>query len=753
MALAFLLMLNLIGTPFRLKTDLMTDTRTVYSNGYATSASLTQVQEAWKRGQLHTYQVATVHTPKPRLGWQLPDGLAQQQSYRVLMATQPQLLQEGKADVWDSGWTTSSQSNGIACGAQDLQPATVYYWTVRVTDPQGNASPYAKAQAFLTAPQWDNEMPRLPLRKTPQHPTRLTEAAPHIWVADFGKAAFAQLQVTVEATECDTLLIRLGEASKDGKVDTQPGASIRYCHYTLPVQPGLHTYRLAFRPDGRNAVIKPHGTDVRPVLMPEYIGEVYPFRYCQVESRNATLKGIRREMVHYAWDDKASYFHSSDTILNQVWELSRYSILATSFAGVYVDGDRERIPYEADALINQLCHYCVDQEYTLARYSADYLFRNATGPTEWILQAVLMAWYDYLYTADPTLLQRNYEVLKARTLMELKEENGLISTRTGKQTPQLLKRCGYYGKEIRDIVDWPQSGALGIGKEEPGEADGYDLRDFNTVVNAYHYQATLLMAQMAEALGNATDAAYFRHEAEKTCKAVNQLLYDKERGAYVDGIGSTHHALHASLFPMAFGMVPAAEQQRVLQHIQSRGMACSVYGSHFLLEALYRGNMDEYALQLLTATGERSWYNMIRTGSTITLEAWDRKFKPNLDWNHAWGAAPANAIPRLLMGIEPTGPGWKRMRIQPRPGTLKEAQIKVPTLLGSVEAAFVQTPDSFALTVGIPSGTVAEVALPCPDGRIRLTVDGQKQKGTRKGKYICFELQPGRHTCCVEKRR
>ena len=29
---------------------------------------------------------------------------------------------------------------------------------------------------------------------------------------------------------------------------------------------------------------------------------------------------------------------------------------------------------------------------------------------------------------------------------------------------------------------------------------------------------------------------------------------------------------------------------------------------------------------------------MIRVGSTITLEAWDNKFKPNQDWNHAWGA-------------------------------------------------------------------------------------------------------------------
>jgi hypothetical protein len=32
---------------------------------------------------------------------------------------------------------------------------------------------------------------------------------------------------------------------------------------------------------------------------------------------------------------------------------------------IYVDGDRERIPYEADAYINMLSHYAVDSEYSI----------------------------------------------------------------------------------------------------------------------------------------------------------------------------------------------------------------------------------------------------------------------------------------------------------------------------------------------------------------------------------------------------
>lgn len=725
-----------LQAPHQLKTDLMTDTRTVCSNGYPTSASLEQVVNAWKRGNTNRYQVALIHTPYPKLGWELPAGVVQQQSYRILMASSPELLKEGRADIWDSHEVINTTSNGITCTA-GLNPSTIYYWTVRIRDSKGNSSPYAAPQAFLTAAQWDEDFPRYSLRKKNQKPISFSESRAGNWFADFGKDAFSQLSLTVESQVTDTLVVHLGEACKNGEVDHKPGAAVRYTRYHIPVHAGIDTYKISFRPDRRNAVIKPHGKAVRPVLMPDYIGEVYPFRYCQVESKKARLLTLQRQMVHYPWNPDASYFHSSDSVLNKIWDLCKYSILATSYTGVYVDGDRERIPYEADALINQLSHYSVDQEYTMARYSVDYLCHNATWPTEWILQAPLMAWNDYLYTGDTSLLQKDYDILKARTLRDLREKNGLISTRTGKQTTELLRRCGFYGRKISDIVDWPRKGAVGVGKEKPGEADGYELTDYNTVVNSFHYQALCLIGNIADVLGHREEAASFRNEAIEVRNAINNLLFDKSSGCYRDGIGSNHHSLHASMFPMVFGIVPDKYKKQVLKHIQSRGMACSVYGAQFLLEALYDGGLQDYALQLLTSKGERSWWNMLRRGSTITMEAWDRQFKPNTDWNHAWGAAPANIIPRKLMGIEPLEPGWRRMRIHPQPGSLKAAEIRVPTILGTVKASFTHLPGLFRLNTVIPSGAVAEVMLPCSKRSYRLTVNAKSVRAF--GKTIQFQ--------------
>lgn len=113
------------------------------------------------------------------------------------------------------------------------------------------------------------------------------------------------------------------------------------------------------------------------------------------------------------------------------------------------------------------------------------------------------------------------------------------------------------------------------------------------------------------------------------------------------------------MFPLCFGLADVKRAQSVADFVKTRGMACSVYGSQFLMDGLYEAGEADYALQLLTSDAERSWYNMIRVGSTISLEAWDDKYKPNQDWNHAWGAAPANIIPRRLMGVVPTEPGFR----------------------------------------------------------------------------------------------
>jgi alpha-L-rhamnosidase len=279
------------------------------------------------------------------------------------------------------------------------------------------------------------------------------------------------------------------------------------------------------------------------------------------------------------------------------------------------------------------------------------------------------------------------------------------------------------------------------------------MRPVNTVVNAFHYQALVRMAQIAEALGKTSDAAAYRQDASRVAKAVNEKLFDAGTGLYVDGEGSTHSSLHANMFPLAFGMVPEARLQKVAEFVRGKGMACSVYGAQYLMEALYAAGLDEHARKLITAPGDRSWRHMVEdVGTTIALEAWDNKYKPNQDWNHAWGAAPANTIPRFLMGIEALEPGFGTIRIRPQPGQLETASMDLPTIRGAVHVDFKNTPDRFSLNVRIPGNTTARVYLPRLNEGRRISVDEKIRVGEIDGRWLVVDgVGAGKHSFRVDR--
>jgi alpha-L-rhamnosidase len=114
-------------------------------------------------------------------------------------------------------------------------------------------------------------------------------------------------------------------------------------------------------------------------------------------------------------------------------------------------------------------------------------------------------------------------------------------------------------------------------------------------------------------------------------------------------------------------------------------MACSVYAAQFLLDALFAAGQPDAAHALLTSTGLSSWLHMMDDlDATITMEAWDPALKSNTTFSHAWGTAPANVIPRQVLGVQVTAPGAAQVRVSPQPGPLAWMHGTVPTIRGPV---------------------------------------------------------------------
>lgn len=645
----------------------------------------------------------------PTFSWIVPQKAKNQTACQILVSTSAEKLLKGEGDAWDSGKVPGSNSSPVVYGNGNLKPNSPYFWKVRIWNAGDRPSPWSSVQQFTTGdPKGYQSTPDRFVYsfKEPQGDVTFPDGSR---LFDFGKDAFGTLVLRFSPRENDTLIIHLGEKTdKFGKVDRNPGGSVRYQKVLLPVSPGKKEYILNLPPDVRNS-------GPAAIHINDTIGVITPFRYAEFESFPSDLlpKEILQRVVTSYFDDSSSSFTSSDSTLNSVWDICKYSMKATSFAGVYVDGDRERIPYEADAYINQLGHYYTDRAYSMGRATSEYFINHPTWPTEWILHTVPLFYNDFMFTGDIESVKVYYNELKKKTLFMLDRGDGLISSKNAND--EIMKSLGFSNSKerIRDIVDWPpaqkDTGWKLAGPD--GERDGYDMREINSVVNAFYYNGLVLMSKLSGYAGNKADSAWFRKCADKTYASFNEKLFDVSKGIYTDGEGSAHSSLHANMTALAFGLVPTEHVKTVVDFIRSRGMACSVYGAQYLLQALYLAGEDQYALSLLTDKSDRSWYNMIRSGSTITMEAWDMKYKPNSDWNHAWGAAPANIIPGFLWGISASEPGFAKVVIKPLMGNLKYSTIKVPTIRGTIGAEYKNNGKTKLYQISIPGNMECDLVL------------------------------------------
>ncbi|MGA8442317.1 MAG: family 78 glycoside hydrolase catalytic domain [Candidatus Sulfotelmatobacter sp.] len=96
----------------------------------------------------------------PHLSWQSDNTERdwKQSAYEILVASSAELLPAGKADIWDSGKTTSAESVGIVYHGPALESRERYYWKVRVWDAGGQESESVEAawweMGLLHATDW-----------------------------------------------------------------------------------------------------------------------------------------------------------------------------------------------------------------------------------------------------------------------------------------------------------------------------------------------------------------------------------------------------------------------------------------------------------------------------------------------------------------------------------------------------------------------------------------------------------------------
>ncbi len=326
-------------------------------------------------------------------------------------------MREGLADAWDSGKVYGSSSVNISYKGRALKEHTTYWWQVKSWSVSGAESNYSVPQKFLTderkkdkinystTSNWVEVAEDQWYTKNRQSASfenllpEMTEINSYGNIyADFGRAAFGTLGFTAYSAEPDNVItIHMGERCHDDySVHKEPGVSnIAYHNTEITLAKGTRYYQVEF-PE------RPPSQYLHTQDLAAHYPEVIPFRCIEISGTPGSfqISDIRQLALFYYFDDEASHFYSSERNLNKVWDLCKYTLKATPFLGVYADGNRERMPYEADAYIQQLGHYAVDREYSISSYTINFLLDHASWPTKWQMHNLLMAWES---TSNPTL--------------------------------------------------------------------------------------------------------------------------------------------------------------------------------------------------------------------------------------------------------------------------------------------------------------------------------------------------------------
>ena len=86
---------------------------------------------------------------RPHLSWRLewPERGQTQTAYRVLVASQLDLLAQDQSDLWDSGKVNSDQSIHVEYAGKELKSEMYCYWKVQAWDQTGRLSSWSDTPA------------------------------------------------------------------------------------------------------------------------------------------------------------------------------------------------------------------------------------------------------------------------------------------------------------------------------------------------------------------------------------------------------------------------------------------------------------------------------------------------------------------------------------------------------------------------------------------------------------------------------
>lgn len=422
------------------------------------------------------------------------------------------------------------------------------------------------------------------------------------------------------------------------------------------------------------------------------------FRFVRLHIETAeeemTIHGLDYEETGYPLE-VATSVKTSDESLIPIWEISERT-LRRCMHETYEDCPfYEQLQYIMDARTQILYTYSISADDRLARKCMDDLRRsqrydgvlNCSYPNcntnvipGFSIYYILMVYDHMMYFGDRNLVAEHMPAIDQ--ILHYFERHLTVEG--------YVEKVGGINMESRfwSFIDWAKEWNDTSGMPTAGLKGPLTMETLLYIYGLQH------AGYLADFLGRGEEARLYRKRAEKAQEAVLKYCVGNN-GMLQDGPGIEEYSQHCQVFSILTDTVdPELGKKNLLRTIEEPGYTqCTVAMRFYLFRALEKTGLYAY-----TEKYWDTWRNMVKMHCTtcVESEAYARSEC------HGWGSLILYELPSITLGVRPAAPGYKKVRIAPVPGYIKNASGIVKTPAGNIRVSWEIKNGAFKIDYEVP---------------------------------------------------
>lgn len=345
------------------------------------------------------------------------------------------------------------------------------------------------------------------------------------------------------------------------------------------------------------------------------------------------------------------------------------------------------------------------------------------APAGWGDASVKVPWTMYKVTGNKEILKSSYELMKRWCDYVITSAEAVGRPELPPEKERYLWDTGFhYGEWVI-----PSTSKGGFDDQQAtGMAMALTGR---YIAPIFGYVSVSTMAKTAKLLERREDAEKYGDVAAKMKDAIMSCLIGPNGEPPAEYMGAYVLLLYFDLVPEKWR---AAYVEHLLEMIRANGgcLDTGFLATPYLLETLEKNGYVNKAYDLLFQTKNPSWLYEVEHGATTIWETWNAVAEDGMpqhvSMNHYSFGCVAEWMFRVIGGIEPLEPGFRRFAINPRiDDRLSFAEREYLSEQGMIRCKWRREEDGMHVEFTIPCNTRASVCL--PDGTMQEYGSGSYQ--------------------------